>query len=682
MKITYPKTKKVSQIDDYFGTKVSDPYRFLEDENSKDTKKWIKMQNKLTSSYLDKISYRKRVKKDLKKFLNYERYSEPFKVGNYYFFYKNSGLQNQSVIYYQKGLSGKPKIFIDPNKMSRDGTAAVNLGTYSKDKRYVTYAVSEAGSDWSTIRVVEIATKKILPDKIRWVKAWIGAAWKGNGFYYSGYDAPKRGMELTQRNENQKVFYHKLGQNQKKDNLVFSDDNHPLRYLSPQTTRDERFLIIYISEGTHGYELRLKDLETNQSNFKLLFKGFKYNYFVVDNLEDKLLVTTNNGASNYKGVLVDPKKPNQKYWQEIIPEGRDALEQATLIGGKIIATYLKDAAGSAYQFDTNGKAEREIKLPDLGSVTGFYGERDDKFTFYTFSSFNYPQTIFKYDLKTGKSSLFKKIKLPFKTTGFQVREIFYKSRDGTKIPMFIVCKKGLKMNSQNPVYLYGYGGFAISMTPFFSPFVSFMVNNGFIYALPCIRGGGEYGERWHKDGMLSKKQNVFDDFIAAGQYLINNNYTSADKLVIAGGSNGGLLVGACITQKPDLFKVALPAVGVLDMLRFHKYTVGWGWTVEYGSSDNRKQFEYLYKYSPLHNIKNGVNYPATFITTADHDDRVVPAHSFKFAATMQKKHKGENPILIRIETKAGHGRSNALNKRIETFTDEFAFTMKNLGKSY
>lgn len=676
--LKHPKTKKVNQVDNYFGTKVSDPYRWLEDENSKDTKEWMTQQNKLTFSYLNKINYRNKIKKDIKKFLNYERYSQPFKVGAYYFFYKNGGLQNQSVIYYQKGLRGKPKHFIDPNKMSREGTVAVNLGTHSKDKRYITYSVSEAGSDWSTIHVVEIATKKTLPDKIQWVKTWVGVAWKGDGFYYSGYDAPKKGKEFSQLNENQRVFYHKLGQDQKKDKLIFSDKDHPLRYISPQTTRDERFLFIYITEGTHGYEVHFKDLEANQRNFRLLFKGFKYNYFVIDNLKDKLLITTNNGASNYRVVLVDPKKSNQKYWKEIIPEGQDALEQATLVGGKIIVTYLKDAISHVYQYDINGKPEHEIKLPGLGFATGFYGEKDDKFTFYTFSSFNYPQTIFKYDLRTGESSLFKKVRLPFEVADFQVKEIFYKSKDGTRIPMFIVYKKGLKMNGRNSTYLYGYGGFAASMGPFFSPFVSFIVNSGFMYALPCIRGGGEYGERWHKAGMLEKKQNVFDDFIAASEYLIKNKYASSEKLAIAGGSNGGLLVGACMTQRPDLFKVALPSVGVMDMLRFQKYTVGWGWVVEYGSSDNKKQFKYLYKYSPLHNIKNNISYPATFITTADHDDRVIPAHSFKFAAALQEKQNGDNPVLIRVETKAGHGGSNALNKKIETFVDEFAFVLKNL----
>ncbi len=680
--LIYPKVKKVNQVDNYFGTKVADPYRWLEDENSKDTKEWITAQNKLTLSCLKRIKSRNKIKKDIKNFLNYERYSQPLKVGNYYFFYKNNGLQNQSVIYYQKGLRGKPKIFIDSNKMSRDGTVSVNLGAYSKDKRYISYAVSEAGSDWSTIYVAEIATKKTLPDKIRWVKAWFDVAWKDGGFYYSGYDAPKKGEEFSQRNENQKVFYHKLGQDQKKDELVFSDKNHPLRYLYPQTTKDERFLIIYITEGTHGYEVYFKNLEENQDDFKRVFKGFKNNYLIIDSIGGKILIQTNDGAPNYKVILVDPKKPSQKYWKEIIPEGRDALGQATLVGGKIIAVYLKDAASRVYQFGTNGKAEQEIKLPGLGSATGFYGEKDDKFIFYTFSSFNYPQTIFKYDLKTGKSSLFKKVRLPFKVADFQVAEIFYKSRDGTKIPMFIVHKKGLKLNGQNPVYLYGYGGFAISMGPFFSPFVSFIVNSGFVYALPCIRGGGEYGEHWHKAGMLDKKQNVFDDFIAAANYLIKNKYTSAEKLAIAGGSNGGLLVGACMTQRPDLFKVALPAVGVLDMLRFQKYTVGWGWVVEYGSSENKKQFKYLYKYSPFHNIKNATSYPATFITTADHDDRVIPAHSFKFAAALQERHKGENPILIRVETRAGHGGSNALRKKIETFVDEFAFTMKNLEADY
>src|SRR3989344_2591727 len=680
--LVYPKTKKVKQIDNYFGTKVSDHYRWLEDGNSKDTKKWVAQQNKLTFYYLKKIDYRNKIKKDVKRFLNYKRYSQPFKVGNYYFFYQNNGLQDQSVVYYQEGLRGKPKIFIDPNKMSKDGTVSVSLGTYSKDKKYITYTVSEAGSDWSTIRIVEIATKKTLPDKIQWVKAWGGAAWKGNGLYYSGYDAPKKGKELSQRNENQKVYYHKLGETQERDKLIFEDPKHPLRYIYAQTTQDEKFLIIYVTEGTHGYEVYVQDLNNRESKFMLIFKGFRNNYLALENVGNTLLFWTDNNAPNYRVISVDPEKPSPKNWQEIIPEQRDKLEEASCVGGKIIATYLKDAVSHVYQFDINGKAEREIELPGLGFATGFYGEREDEFTFYTFSSFNYPQTIFRYDLRTGKSILFKKVKLPFQIADFQVKEIFYKNHDGTRIPMFIVHKKGLKMNGQNPTYLYGYGGFAISVGPFFSPFVSLIINSGFVYAMPCIRGGGEYGEHWHKDGMLGKKQNVFNDFIAAAEYLIEHKYTSSKKIAIAGGSNGGLLVGACMIQRPDLFKVALPAVGVLDMLRFQKYTVGWGWVVEYGSSENKTQFNYLYKYSPLHNVKNGLNYPATFITTADHDDRVIPAHSFKFASALQEKHKGENPILIRIETKAGHGGSNALNKKIETFVDELAFTMKNLETSY
>ncbi len=678
MTIKYPKTKKINQTDNYFGIKVSDPYRWLEDENSAKTKKWVESQNKLTSSYLSKIPYRENIKNRLKEVFDCTTYSAPFRKGKYYFFEKTTGLQNQSVIYYQKGLSGKPKIFLDPNKFSKDGTVAVNLSGFSKDRKYAAYSHASAGSDWNTTQIMEVSSRKILPDKLEWIKSWFKAAWKGNGFYYSRYDKPEKGKEYSQRNEHQKLYYHTLGTKQENDRLVYEDKKHPLRYYYPQTTTDERFLIIYTSEGTQGYELRYKDFKENKS-LKLLFKGFNYNYSVVDNIKDKLLILTNYKAPSYKLILVDPKKPQEKFWKNVIPEANEALQYISSVGGKLFAIYLHNATSKAYVFSKDGKEKKEIKLPGIGSTYGFYGEKNDKNIFYTFTSFIHPQTIYKYDIKTNKSTLYKKTDIKFNPSEYVEKQIFYKSHDGTKIPMFIMHKKGINKNKNNPVYLYGYGGFNYSITPEFISNRIILLEQGVIIAEPSLRGGGEYGEKWHQDGMLLKKKNTFKDFIAAADYLIKEGYTSKKKIAIAGASNGGLLVGACMTMRPDLFGVCLPAVGVMDMLRFNKFTVGWGWVVEYGSVDDKKNFQNLYSYSPLHNIRNKTAYPATFITTADHDDRVIPAHSFKFTATLQEKNIGENPILIRIETKAGHGAGKPLSKIIEEKTDEFSFTFYNLG---
>jgi prolyl oligopeptidase len=675
--LSYPVTKKVDQVDDYFGTKVPDPYRWLENENAQDVKDWIQAENKLTFAYLEKIPYREKIRQRITEIYNYPKYSTPFRAGDYYFFNKNDGLQNQSVIYIQKGLEGKPEVFLDPNKLSPDGTVRIGLVDFSNDNRCVAIARSEAGSDWQQLRVMEVESKKELSDVIQWVK-FSGAAWQGKGFYYSGYSKPEEGQELTAKNAYQKIYYHKLGDPQQKDKLIYEDKEHPLRYQGVGITEDEKYMFLTISEGTHGNELYYRDLSRKNMNFEPLVKGFEFDTNVIDNVGDKFLVFTNTDAANYKVILIDSKKPAKENWQTIIPEKPEVLSGASTVGGQMFCSYLKDANTRIYQHGLDGKPVREIELPALGTAGGFYGKREDKITFYSFTSFTYPPTIYKYDIAGGKSEVFHKTEVKFNPEDYEVKQVFYSSKDGTRVPMFIVHKKGLKLNGKNPAYLYGYGGFNISMLPSFSSTSIVLLENGIVYAMTNLRGGGEYGEAWHRAGMLLNKQNVFDDFIAAAEYLIREKYTSKDKLAIVGGSNGGLLVGACMTQCPDLFKVAFPAVGVMDMLRYHKFTVGWGWAVEYGSSDDEKNFKNLYSYSPLHNIKQGVSYPATLVTSADHDDRVVPAHSFKFIATLQEKQAGKNPVLIRIETRSGHGSSNT-TKMIDELTDRFSFFLFNTG---
>lgn len=676
-KIIYPQTKKVEVVDDYFGTKVADPYRWLEDDNSEETKKWVTEQNKVTFAFLGKIPYREKIRQRLKDIYNYPRMSQPMRAGEYYFFYKNDGLQNQSVIYVQKGLEGQPEVFIDPNQLSPDGTIRIGLAGFSNDFRHVAISRSEAGSDWSELRVMEIATKKELPDRIQWIK-FSGAAWYQDGFFYSGYDKPAPGEELKARNEYQKVYYHKLGQPQEKDILVYEDQEHPLRYSRLEVTEDQKYAILSVSAGTSGNELYWRDLSQKKPGFQLLIPGFDYNSDVIDNLGDKFLVRTNIDAPNYRLVLIDPKKPAKENWKNILPEKPEVLTGAVTAGDYIFGIYLQDAHTKVYQYTPEGKLLREIELPAIGTASGFGGWRDDKVVFYTFQSFNYPPTIYRYDLATGKSELFTKQEVKFKPEEFEVKQVFYNSQDGTKVPMFIVHKRGLMLDGKNPTYLTAYGGFNISLLPSFNPAIVPILENGGVFAQPNLRGGGEYGESWHRAGMLQNKQNVFDDFIAAAEYLIKEKYTSPKYLAIAGASNGGLLVGAVMTQRPELFGVAFPAVGVMDMLRYHKFTVGWGWVVEYGSSDKEEQFCCLIKYSPLHNIRDGVCYPATLVTTADHDDRVVPAHSFKFAATLQEKQACDNPVLIRIETRSGHGSSN-VTKALDELTDKYAFMFYIMG---
>jgi len=674
--IKYPVTNKVDQVDDYFGAKVADPFRWLEDDNAEEVKQWVKAENEVTFAYLAKIPFREKIRKRLTDIYNYPRYSSPTRAGEYYFFYKNDGLQNQSVIYVQKGLEGQPEVFIDPNALSADGTVRVGLLSFSQDFRYVAISRGEAGSDWSEIRIMEIATKSELPDRTQWVK-FSGAAWLGDGYFYSGYAKPAPGEELKARNEFQKVFYHRLGDSQEKDALVYEDKEHPLRYLGLDVGEDKKFAYLSVSEGTSGNELYAKDLTKKDAKFELLVKGFANDSAAVDNVGDKVLVYTNVDAPNCRVVLIDPKAPASDKWQIIIPEKPEVLAGAGTAGGQLFCQYLKDANTKFYQHGLDGKLVREIELPALGTAGGFGGWRDDKVVFYTFTSFTFPPTIYKYDLAAGTSGVFRRAEVKFNPENYETKEVFYASKDGTKIPMFIVHKKGLVLDGKNPAFLTAYGGFNISMQPGFDPSTIILLENGGVFAQPCLRGGGEYGEAWHKAGMLLNKQNVFDDFIAAAEYLIGEKYTSKDLLAVEGGSNGGLLIGAAVTQRPDLFRVAFPAVGVMDMLRFHKFTVGWGWVVEYGSSDNEKDFRNLLSFSPLHNIKAGVCYPAMMVTTADHDDRVVPAHSFKFAATLQEAQACANPVLIRIETRSGHGSSN-ITKAIDLLTDMYSFMFRNM----
>lgn len=681
--LLYPETKKVDTVTDYFGTKVADPYRWLEDDNSEETKTWVAEQNKVTQSYLSKIPFRDKVKKRLEELWNYPKYSSPFKEGEYYYFFKNDGLQNQSVAYRQKGLNGKPEVFIDPNKLSDDGTAALAGWSFSKNSKYLAYSVSQSGSDWQTGYLMDVKTKKKTGEELKWLK-FTGYSWKGDdGFYYSRYPAPKEGENLKGKNESPQVYYHKLGTQQSEDKLVYEDKEHPQRFAGVSLTEDERFLILGTSEGTSGGEVWYKDLKgPAQKDFKLLIPGFATEPNVVDNIGGKLLLLTNDGAPNYKLVLVDPKNPAKENWKEVIPEKKEVLQNVGTGGGFLFASYLKDASTKVYQHDYTGKLVRAIELPGIGTAGGFGGKKKDKEFFYTFTSFNYPPTIFRYDIASGNSSVFRKTETKFDPTSFETKQLFFTSKDGTKVPMFVTYKKGLQLDGNNPVLLYGYGGFNIPMTPGFSISNAFFMEQGGVYAQVNLRGGSEYGEEWHKAGMLQNKQNVFDDFIGAAEYLIKEKYTNSQKLAIRGGSNGGLLVGAAMTQRPDLFKVAIPQVGVMDMLRYHKFTIGYAWAVEYGSSDKKEDFDYLYKYSPVHNMKPGVSYPATIVTTADHDDRVVPAHSFKYAATLQAAQAGTNPTLIRIESKAGHGAGKPVSKQIEEVTDIWSFTMYNLGMPF
>jgi len=676
MTLTYPETKKGTNVDNYHGTEVKDEYRWLEADTADDVKGWVKEQNKVTQSYLDQIPYREKIKERYAELFNYVKLSSPYKVGEYYFFSKNDGLQNQAVIYYQKGLKGEPSVFIDPNKLSSEGTASISLIGFSKDDKYVAYSRQDAGSDWQEIHVMEIATKKKMPDVLRWVK-FSGANWSEGGFYYSRYPKPDGGSGLSAANEYHTVYYHKLGTDQSEDKVVYEDPKNPKLYHFTSMTEDKKYLILYVSTGTDGFETHYKDLTNPNSKFVKLFSGFKNKSNVIDHKNGKFLVITDIDAPKYKLISVDLKKPSKRDRTDVIPENDFLLQGVSTGGGFLWANYLKDVTTRIYKFDYNGGNKTEIKLPGLGSAGGFGGRENDDHFFYSFSSFTIPNSIYKFDIKTGQSAEFFESELKFDPNDYVEKQIFYTSKDGTKVPMFIVHKKGLKMDGNNPTYLYAYGGFNVNLTPYFSASRMVLLENGGVFALPNLRGGGEYGEEWHQGGMLHNKQNVFDDFIAAAEYLIDEKYTSSKKLAIAGGSNGGLLVGAVMTQRPDLYAAAFPAVGVMDMLRYHKFTVGWGWVPEYGSSDDEEHFENLLSYSPLHNLKPGTSYPATMITTADHDDRVVPAHSFKFGARLQECHEGDNPVILRIDVDAGHGAGKPTSKIIDEQADIWSFFFYN-----
>jgi prolyl oligopeptidase len=682
---TYPHTRKVDHVDTYHGTKVPDPYRWLEDDTSPDTAKWVEAQNQVTFPYLEKIPFRQPLLKRVTELNDYEKYSAPSRKGPYFFFRKNEGLQNQAVLYIQNGLTGTPEVLIDPNAWSEDGTVQLTTFVPSRDAKHAVYGVSQSGSDWQQYKVMELATKKTLSDTIEWVKV-SRAAWQGDGFYYSRYPAPAGGQEKASINEDHRVYYHKLGTPQSADELVYQDAANPQRFHTLGTTEDERFAVLSVSErgkGKDGNALFVRDLSKGERTFRPVVATIDDDsYGVVDNVGDKLLLVTNRKAPNWRVVLVDPGQPTETNWKDVLPEKPEPLDLAEAAGGKLFATYLKDVTTRAYVYSFDGKLENEVSLPGPGSAAGFDGPSDAPFVFYTFNSLSVAPTIYRYDIATRTSTTFREPKVPgYKTDAFETTQVFYPSKDGTRIPMFLVHKKGLVLDGRNPTLLYGYGGFNVVMSPTFSAARIALLEQGFVYAQANLRGGGEYGEKWHQQGMKLKKQNVFDDFIAAAEWLIANNYTSPSRLAIQGGSNGGLLVGAVMNQRPDLFRVAIPQVGVMDMLRFHKFTIGWNWIADYGSSDNPEEFKALLAYSPLHNMRADGKYPATLITTADHDDRVVPAHSFKYAAALQAAASPDSPVLIRIETKSGHGASS-LTKQLETTADIFTFAMFNMGVEY
>lgn len=673
----YPETSKVDTVDTYFGVEVADPYRWLEDDRSAETASWVKAENEITFGYLDKIGYRDKIRERLEKLYDYERLSAPFKEGDYYYFYKNNGLQNHSVLYRKKELKGEPEVFLDPNTFSKDGTTGLAGISFTTDGSLAGYLITEGGSDWRKAIVMRTSDKQIIEDTLRDIK-FSEIAWRANeGFYYSSYDKPK-GSELSAKTQFHKLYYHKLGTPQSEDVLVFGGAKTPRRYIGASVTEDGRYLVVSAATSTTGNELYAQDLHDPHGKLVNIVDNFDNDHYVLTNDGSRLIIVTNLNAPNSRVVEVDFSNPSPRNWKDVIPETENVMTASTA-GGRIFAHYMVDVKTQVMQYDLKGKLQRKINLPGMGTAEGFSGKRDEKKTYYSFTSFTYPTTIFEYDLATGESTLYEKPKVDFNPDDYETRQVFYESKDGTKIPMYIVFKKGIELNGKNPTWLYAYGGFNISLEPNFVTSRVVWLENGGIYAQPNLRGGGEYGEKWHLAGTKMKKQNVFDDYIAAAEYLIKEKYTSSDYLAISGGSNGGLLVGATMTQRPDLAKVALPAVGVMDMLRYHKFTAGAGWAYDYGTADDSKEmFEYLRKYSPVHAIRPGTAYPATLVTTADHDDRVVPAHSFKFAATLQANNAGDNPVLIRVETKSGHGSSN-LKKALEVVADQYAFAWYNMG---
>jgi len=688
--LSYPETSRGEVRTDYNGTAVSDPYRWLEDDTATATANWVSEQNKVTSEYLNGIPFKGAIAKRYEELFNYPKVGTPQKVGNKFFIYKNSGLQNQSVIYYRDSYDGEDKVFIDPNAVDEKGTTTINLMGASSNEKYIAVNTQVAGSDWQTFSIYNVETLEKLNDKLEWIK-FSGASWYKDGFFYSRYPAPVKGKEISQAAQNQKVYYHKVGDPQEKDVLVYENKTNPNLYMGVGVTEGEEYATLYVTTGTDGFEQHYHDLSQGipgpSTNWQTLQSGFDQKTSIVDfipegtpNVGGQFLVLTDVNAPRYRCVAVDPKNPAPNNWQEIIPQNEDLLEGVNTGGGILFASYLSEVTTKVYRSKMDGSGRTQIELPDIGSAGGFGGKRDDTYAFYGFSSFTDPGSSYKYDYATGNSEVYYRPELKFNPNDFETKQVKYPSKDGTEVPMFIVTKKGTKLDGTNPTLLYGYGGFNVNLSPRFSTSRIILLEQGGIYVQANLRGGGEYGEEWHEAGMLDKKQNVFDDFIAAAEYLIKNQYTSSEHLAIQGGSNGGLLVGACMTQRPDLFAVALPAVGVMDMLRYHKFSAGFGWIPEYGCADSSQtEFNYLHAYSPYHNLKEGVDYPATMVTTADHDDRVVPAHSFKFAAQLQQSHAGNAPVLIRVDVNAGHGAGKPTHMIIDEQADIWSFVFMNTG---
>ena len=676
--LQYPKAAKDGTVDEYFGVKVSDPYRWLENDTSEQTAAWVEAENKVTNSYLQKIPFREKLLKRLTELSNYEKISAPRKRHGKWYFFRNDGLQNQSVLYQMDELGGEPRVFLDPNTLSTDGTVALKGVQFSNNGKWASYAISRSGSDWEEIFVIDLKTGQLTGDHIEWAK-FSAPAWLGDGFFYSAYDRPTEGKEFSNVNAGHKVYYHKMGTPQAEDILFYQNPTQPMRFYTVSVNEKETMMFLYESGAGAGNNLYVRDLRKPHSQFIQMTSDMDFQYGPVYDEGDRIWIYTNYGAPKGRIMTADIRQPGVESWQELIGEQQNVLSGASVINRQFILTYQQDASDHAYLYSLDGQLRHEVKLPSVGSV-GFTGDEKEPECFYTFTSFTQPGTVYRYDMERNESTLYTAPKVKFRQEDYTSEQVFFESKDGTRVPMFLTYKKGLKRNGKNPVFLYGYGGFNISLGPGFSAIRIPFLENGGIYAQVTLRGGGEYGEEWHIAGTKMQKQNVFDDFIGAAEWLIHEGYTNSERLAIVGGSNGGLLVGACMTQRPDLFRVAIPQVGVMDMLRYHKFTIGWNWASDYGTSeDSKEMFEYLRAYSPLHNLKPGTSYPATLVTTADHDDRVVPAHSFKFAATLQECHSGQNPVLIRIDTKAGHGGGKPLAKVLEEQADIYSFIMYNMG---
>lgn len=679
--INYPKAPKDSTVDTYFGVKISDPFRPLEADRSKETAEWVAAENKVTNEYLAKIPFRAKLLQRLKEVADYEKVSAPFENNGKWYVFKNNGLQNQSVLYQMNELGGTLHEFLDPNKLSTDGTVALQDISFSKDGKHMAYVISRSGSDWQEIYVKDVATGKLLPDHIEWAK-FGGAKWCGNGFYYSAYDAPEKGKEYSSKNEIHKIYYHKIGTPQSQDVLFYQNPTQPLRFYSVSLNKEETIMFLYESGAGSGMNLYVRDLRVPNSQFIQMTSNMDLQYNPIGTVGDNIYLLTNDGAPKGRIMVANVHKPGFKDWKELVGETKNVLENAQFAADKLVLSYSKDASTHLYVYSLDGKELNEIKLPTVGRAS-FSGERGQKECFYSFASFTVPGAIYQYDIAQNKSSVYTEPKVKFNLTQYTTEQVFFNSKDGIRVPMFLTYRKGLKRNGKNPVLIYGYGGFNVSLSPNFSSMRIPFLENGGVYVQVNLRGGSEYGEEWHVAGTKMQKQNVFDDFISAAEWLVSNHFTSKEHIAIMGGSNGGLLVGACMTQRPDLFKVCIPQVGVMDMLRYHKFTIGWNWAPDYGTSeDSKAMFDYLRAYSPLHNLKKGVNYPATLVTTADHDDRVVPAHSFKFAATLQECQGGTAPVLIRIDSKAGHGSGKPLAKQLEEQADIYSFIMWNLGMKF